>query len=251
MLRIIFKSFLIGAALLTLTLASDALAQKSAAKDNFEEGIKFKEEGSLFQAKEKFEQALEIDPGYHIARVELAGTYADLNMLDEAVDELAKLKKITKPLRKLHTYKGLVHYKLGLDVWTKLAQNHPEYMYKDDGKVSFIKKEVSAELQIDKLKKKINQDTTNLEARYQLRGMYYDVALQELQLAIKEAPKDTLANLTLGLAYLERGKKDLALKQKQVLEKFDQKSAADLQAMIDFVEQGKKELEDYLKEGDL
>ncbi len=245
----IVQVMFVAAALILLQSSQEVLAQKSGAKESFKTGMEYKQAGSLFQAKEKFEEALKIDPGYHAARIELAGCYADLNMLEEAQNELAKLKKMTKYPPKYHTYKGLIHYKLGLDVWTKLAQNHPEYMYKDDGKVSFIKKGEPAETQIAKLKNKVEQDTTQLEARYQLRGMYYDVAISELQSAVKEGSKDTLAILTLGLTYLERGKKDLALKQKEILDKIDAKSAADLQAMIDFVEQGKKELDEYLKQG--
>jgi len=251
MLTQISRSALILAAFLLLGLNQSALAQKPAAKKNLEQALQYKEEGSLFQAKEELQKALEIDPGYHTARVELAGVYADLNMLEEAADELAKLKKVSQPLPRYHTYQGLVNYKLGLETWTKLVQNHPEYMYKDDGTVNFLKKGTSPESQIDKLEKRIEKDTTRFEARYQLRGMYYDVAIAELGQAVKQMSKDTLANLTLGLTYLERGKKDLALKQKQALEKIDPKSAEDLQAMMDFVEQGKKELEEHLKKDNM
>jgi Tfp pilus assembly protein PilF len=251
MLKQISRSVLILAAFFLLGINQPAWAQKPAAKKNLEQALQYKEEGSLFQAKESLQKALEIDPGFHTARVELAGVYADLNMLDEAADELAKLKKVSQPLPRYHSYQGLVNYKQGLETWTKLVQNHPEYMYKDDGTVQFIKKGVSPEAQVDKLEKKIEKDTTQFEARYQLRGMYYDVAIAELVQAVKQAPKDTLANLTLGLTYLERGKKDLVLKQKQALEKIDPQSAKDLQAMMDFVEQGKKELEEDLNKDNM
>ncbi len=239
------------AAMLVFGFCSWALAQKPEAKKHFDSGLKYKEEGSNFQAKEEFLKALKIDPGYQAARIELAGVYADLNMLQEASDELAKLKKVAKPLPKYHTYKGLVNYKQGLEVWTKLVQNHPEYMYKDDGTVQFLKKGISPEAQIDNLAKKIEKDTTQFEARYQLRGMYYEVAIAELEQAVKQAPKDTLANLTLGLVYLERGKKDLVERQQKVLEKLDAKSASDLKYMMDFVEQGKKELEGDLNKDNM
>lgn|SRR5574341_789104 len=242
---------LLFAAMLVAGSSSLVSAQKPEAKKHFDSGMQYKLDGSLFQAKESLQKALEIDPGYHTARLELAGVYADLNMLKEAADELAKLKKLTKPLPKYHTYKGLVNYKQGLETWTSLVQNHPEYMYKDDGTVQFIKKGIAPETQIDKLEKKIEKDTTQFEARYQLRGMYYDMAIAELEQAVKQVPKDTLANLTLGLTYLERGKKDLVLRQKQALEKIDPQSAKDLQAMIDFVEQGKKELEGKLNQDNM
>src|SRR3990172_2476172 len=208
--------------------------------------MQLKQEGSNFQAKEKFEKALEVDPNYQMARVELAGVLAALNMLPEAVDELAKVKSGGKSISKYHCYKGLVNYKLGLDVWTKLAQNRPEYMYMDEGKVKFIKEGSAPEVQIDKLKKKIELDTTNFEGRYKLRGMYYDVATTELKQAVAENPKDTLAVLTLGLVYTERSLKNLAEKQLAALEKIDKKSASDLKFMMEYVEQGKKELQEYM-----
>ena len=236
---------ILGAVL--LLWQGSVLAQKPEAKKKFEEGIQYKEMGMNFQAKESFQKALKLDPQYHSARVELAGVYADLNMMEEAIAELAMLKKVTKPVPKYHTYSGLINYKIGLEIWTKLVQNHPEYMYKDDGKVRFIKKGEPEEVQIDKLAKKVERDTTQWEARYQLRGMYYDLAADELLKAVKENSKDTLANLTLGLVYLEKGKKDLALKQQEVLAKLDKKAGEDLKFMIEYVEQGKKELEETLK----
>ncbi|OGC90306.1 MAG: hypothetical protein A2142_05095 [candidate division Zixibacteria bacterium RBG_16_48_11] len=227
------------------------LAQKPEAVESFKMGMSYKLQGSNFQAREKLQEALKIDPNYHQARVELAGVYADLNMLPEALTELKKASKSAQKVPKLRCYQGLVNYKLGLEVWTNLVQNHPEYLFKDKGTVKFIKEGLPAETQIDKLKKKIERDTTNLEARHELRGMYYEVAIAELSKAIKEAAKDTLANLTLGLVYLERGRKDLALKQQALLEKIDPKTATDLKNMINFVEEGKKEWEKELKERNL
>src|SRR4030067_3765027 len=100
MLRHISRSALILTAFLLLGLSQSALAQKPAAKKNLEQALQYKEEGSLFQAKEELQKALKADPGYHIARVELAGVYADLNMLEEAASELAKLRKVSQPLPK-------------------------------------------------------------------------------------------------------------------------------------------------------
>ncbi len=121
------------AVIFVMESSSLVLAQRPEAKKHFDSGMLYKEDGSNFQAKEEFLKALKIDPGYHAARVELAGVYADLNMLDEASDELDKLRKVTRPLPKYHTYKGLVNYKQGLEVWTNLVQNHPEYLFKDNG----------------------------------------------------------------------------------------------------------------------
>lgn len=227
--------------------SSLALAQKPEAKKNFEKGMKYKQEGSNFQAREQFQKALEIDPNYSAARVELGGVYADLNMLEEASGELSKVNKSGKKVPKLHSYLGLVYYKLGLKEWTDLVQNDPEYMFKDKGEVKFIKDGTRSGIQIDKLKKKIGLDTTNFEARYWLRGMYYDLAIDQFKQALQDNPKDTLAYLTLGLTYLERGKEDLAAKQQEALEKIHPPSAKVLVQELERREQGKKEMEELKK----
>src|SRR3972149_2095680 len=135
------------------------LAQKPEAVESFKMGMSYKLQGSNFQAREKLQEALKIDPNYHQARVELAGVYADLNMLPEALTELKKASKSAQKVPKLRCYQGLVNYKLGLEVWTNLVQNHPEYLFKDKGTVKFIKEGLPAETQIDKLKKKIEPKT--------------------------------------------------------------------------------------------
>ncbi|MCI0532331.1 MAG: tetratricopeptide repeat protein [candidate division Zixibacteria bacterium] len=233
----------LGIAILGILVSGIAYAQKPEALDSFKRGIQFKNDGSFFQAKAMFEQALKQDPKFHQARVELAAAYLELNQYDKAEEEFAQLKKTKSTLYKYHTYRGLMNYRKGLRVWTDLVKNEfKQYVFKDDGSEKFIAAGSPPEVQIDKQVKKVNQDTTDFEARYRLRGMYYDFAIQELQQGVKENAQDTLAGITLGLVYLERGRPDLAKKQAESLDKIHAMSADVLRREIERLAQAKAEL---------
>ncbi len=219
------------------------------AQRHYDLGMKFKEDDRA-RAISEFQKAVTLDPNFTEARFELGSMYIDNGQLDKALVELKIVKKHNPNHRKLHTHFGLIYHRWGLLEWSQAIQIDPAYIYKDDGKQVFYKKGTPPEEIINQYKKELDKDTVNPMALYNLRGVYYDLAIEEYTKAVRVNPKDTLAQLSLGLSYLERGKMDKAKAQLKVLEKLSMEAANNLRQSIVYQEQQRVQFQDMQKAGD-
>ena len=220
-----------------LGLIGTAFAKVNAkAQKHYEIGMKYRELDRV-RAISEFQKAVTLDPNFIEARFELGSMYIDNGQLDKALVELKIVKKHNPNHRRLHTHFGLIYHRWGLIEWSRAIQIDPVYIYKDDGKQVFYKKGTPPEIQINQYKKEMEKDTSNALAHYNLRGVYYDLAIEAYVKGVAANPQDTLAHLSLGLAYLERGKTEKAKAQMAILEKLSPEAANNLRQSIVYQEQ--------------
>ncbi len=218
------------------------------AQKYYDLGMKLKEEDRV-RAIAEFQKAVTLDPNFTEARFELGSMYIDNGQLDKALVELKIVRKNDPSHRRLHTHLGLIYHRWGLIHWSRAIQIDPVYIYKDDGRQVFYKSGTPPEEIINQYKRELDKDTTNPTALYNLRGVYYDLAIDEYGKAVRVNPKDTLAQLSLGLSYLERGKMDKAKAQLKVLEKLSMEAANNLRQSIVYQEQQRAQFQQMQKAG--
>ena len=232
--------FLIG-------IASTAFAKVNPkAQKHYDLGMKYRELDRV-RAISEFQKAVTLDPNYTEARFELGSMYIDNGQLDQALVELKVVKKHNPGHRRLNTHFGLIYHRWGLIQWQTAIQIDPIYIYKDDGKQVFYKPGTPPEGIINQYKKEIEKDSMSVLARYNLRGVYYDLAIEAYLKAIRLNPKDTLAHLSLGLSYLERGKVDKAKAQLKILEKLSMEAANILKQDLAYQEQQRIQFQEMQK----
>lgn len=218
------------------------------AQKHYELGMKFKEDDRV-RAISEFQKAVTLDPNFTEAHFELGSMCIDNGQLDKALVELKFVKKNDPNHRRLHTHFGLIYHRWGLIHWSRAIQIDPVYIYKDDGKQVFYKPGTPPEEIINQYKRELDKDTTNTTALYNLRGVYYDLAIDEYSKAVRINPKDTLAQLSLGLSYLERGKMEKAKSQLKVLEKLSMEAANNLRQSIVYQEEQRVQFQQMQKAG--
>jgi len=233
-------SWLIPAILLVLIPIS-AFAVNKEAKKHFDEAMKLKT-NAISNALEELKQAIKIDPKYVEAHYHLGTLYHHKKLFDEALKEYKIVQKLNPKFPKLNYVIGALYYTQGVFAWTRAAQIDDNYLYKDDGKQVFYKKGTDPEKSINQYKKITDKDTMAVVAYYNLRGVYYDLAIIEYEKAVKANPKDTAAQYDLGLVYLERGKVDKTKEQLKILDNLSPGHAQGLQQMIDMEEAQRKML---------
>ena len=216
------------------------------AQRHYEIGMKYREYDRV-QAISEFQKAVTLDPNFTEARFELGSMYIDNGQLDKALVELKIVKRQNPSHRKLHTHIGLVYHRWGMIEWSRAIQIDPIYIYKDDGKQVFYNKGTQPEITINQYKKEMERDTTNPLAHYNLRGVYYDLAIEAYLKGVAANPQDTLAHLSLGLAYLERGKMEKAKAHLKILEKLSPEAANILKQSLVYQEQQRKQFQEEQK----
>lgn len=216
-------------------------AQKKDAKVYFDRAMELKT-SSISQAIGELKKAVEINPKYTEAHYQLGLLYHHSKLFDEALKEYKMVQKLDPEFPKLHYVFGALFYTQGIFAWTKAAQIDQSYLYKDDGTEIFYKEWIEPEQAIEKYKKSVNEDTLNPLALYNLRGVYYDLAIMEYQKAIESNPNDTAAQYELGLVYLERGKIDKTKNQLKILENLSPGHARGLEQQMEMEEAQKKML---------
>jgi tetratricopeptide (TPR) repeat protein len=227
-------AWLVPVILLSLVPISAFGVSKEAQK-HFDEAKKLSKD-ELSKAIVEMKEAIRLEPKWVEAHYHLGTFYQHKKLFDDALREYKAVGKLDPKYPKLHYVLGALYYTEGVLAWTKASQIDNSYLYKDDGKQVFYKKGTTPEKAIEPYKKIVEKDTSNALAFYNLRGVYYDLALLEYQQAVKAHPNDTAAQYDLGLVYLERGRTDKARQQIKVLEKLSEGHASGLKQQIDMEE---------------
>jgi tetratricopeptide (TPR) repeat protein len=233
-------SWLIPVILLVLMPVSTYAVNKEA-KKHFDEAMKLQNK-AISNAIDELKSAIKIDPKYTEAHYHLGTLYHQKKLFDEAMKEYRIVQKLNPRFPKLNYVIGALYYTQGVLAWTRAAKIDNNYLYKDDGKQVFYKKGTDPEKAINQYRKITDRDTMAVLAYYNLRGVYYDLAIIEYEKAVKANPKDTSAQYDLGLVYLERGKLNKTKEQLKILENLSPGHAQGLQQMIAMEEAQKKML---------
>ncbi len=227
--------------IIILVLPISALGISKEAQKHFDEAQRLKA-NELSKAIVEMKEAIRLEPKWVQAHYHLGTFYQHKKLFDDALREYKIVAKLDPKYPKLHYVLGSLYYTRGIMAWTKAAQLDPSYLYKDDGKQIFYKKGTSPEKAVEPYKKIVEKDTANAPAFYNLRGVYYDLAILEYEQAVKAYPKDTSAQYDLGLVYLERAKIDKAKEQIKILENLSPGHANGLQQQFDMEESQRKML---------
>lgn len=233
-------SWLIPVILLVLIPVTTYAVNKEA-KKHFDEAMKLQNK-AISNAIDELKLAIKIDPKYTEAHYHLGTLYHQKKLFDEAMKEYKIVQKLNPRFPKLNYVIGAFYYTQGVLAWTRAVQIDNNYLYKDDGKQVFYKKGTDPEKAINQYKEITDKDTMAVLAYYNLRGVYYDLAIIEYEKAVKANPKDTSAQYDLGLVYLERGRPDKVKEQLKILENLSPGHVQGLQQMIDMEEAQKKML---------
>ncbi len=182
------------------------------------------------------------------AHFKLGSIYTDASSFERALEEYSLVGKLKPNYPGLHTNLGLTYYRMGIREWARAVKIDKNYLYKDDGREAFYKKGDKRETLISRYKKQIEKNPSTAQAYYRLRGVYFDIAIEEYKLALKQDSSDVSAHLGLGLTYLERGMKERALAQKKLLDRLSVKDAEALNQMIIYEEEQKQLLEKVIRQ---
>ena len=217
-------------------------SNKREAKIHFDEAMRVKNT-SISKAIEELRNAIKINPKYVEAHYHLGTFYHHKKLFDLALKEYQTVQKLDPEFPKLHYVLGALYYTQGVFAWTNAAKLDEIYLYKDDGSEVFYKEGTDPQKEIEKYQALIEEDTTNALAYYNLRGIFYDLAIMEYQKAVEANPMDTAAHYDLGLVYLERGKRDKVEKQIKILEDLSPGYVGGLHKQIEMEEAQKKMLQ--------
>ena len=212
---------------------------KKEAKQHFDEAMRVKNT-AMSKAIDELRIAVKIDPKYAEAHYHLGTLYHHKQLFDQALEEYKTVQKLDPEFPKLHYVIGALYYTRGVFAWMKAAQIDETFLYKDDGTEVFYKEGADPVKEIGKYKVLTEEDTTDALAFYNLRGVYYDLAIIEYQKAIEANPKDTSAHYDLGLVYMERGFPDKTKAQIQILENISPGHSLGLQQQMEMEEAQKK-----------
>ncbi|HVP35780.1 MAG TPA: tetratricopeptide repeat protein [Terriglobales bacterium] len=226
------RFFWIAPVLFILLLPVSVLAVTKEAQKHYDEAMNLKT-SELSKAIIEMKEAIRLEPKWAQAHYDLGTFYQHKKLFDDALREYRTVGRLDPNYPKLHYVLGSLYYTQGVIAWSKAAQIDQSYFYKDDGKQVFYKPGTSPEKALAPYKKIVEKDTTNALAFYNLRGVYYDLAILEYQQAVKAYPNDTAAQYELGLVYLERAKIEKARLQIKTLEKLSEGHANGLKQQID------------------
>ena len=229
----------LGLALVVLIIPISAYGVSKEAQKHYDEAMRLSTK-ELANAIDEMRLAVKLEPKWADAHYHLGTFYQQKQLFDEAMSEYKKVAQLNPKYPKLHYILGAFYYTRGVMAWSRAAKIDKSYFYKDDGKQVFYKPGTPPEKAINQYKKIADKDTLNAPALYNLRGVYYDLAILEYQQAVKTNPNDTSAQYELGLVYLERNKVDRATQQVKALEKLSEGHASGLQQQINMEEAQRK-----------
>lgn len=99
----VFKVVLI---FLLICLSLNCSSKEKQAEKHFKDGFGYQNQGNLDKAIEEYEKAIELNPNYLQAHMNLGAVYIGQKKYDQAIDEFNAVVK-------LNYYYGTAHYNLG------------------------------------------------------------------------------------------------------------------------------------------
>jgi len=165
-------------------------------------GTIYHRQSRFVEALRQFETAVEINPQFVEAGLNLVATLCDLSRYEEARDVFSNLQKLIHPRTK---QPGLV---MG-----RLANQHAAsgYLYEDSGMAAEAIQEYRRALSLYEQMPDVRLQL----AKLLLKTGQLEKAQQELELIVKHYPDSVGARNYLGILYLKRGNADLAKHQWQ------------------------------------
>jgi tetratricopeptide (TPR) repeat protein len=212
------------------------------AEAHYELGVLYDEKEDHAGAAQELQKAININPNYADAHFRLGILYQALRGYDQTLSQFEEVLRINPNFPRIHTAMGNVYYERGVRTWGKAIKLDWSYLLPDTLKEIAYKNKDELRKAIESYINTTEFDTTNAAAYAKLSQAYYTWAQDEYQKAIAVDPSDTIAQLQLGLTFLERGYQNKAMNQSEALKKLDPRAADLLLQEIQHKEQEEMEL---------
>lgn len=231
-----------------LLLAGACRKKTEEAKRHFDQGLQYEAQEKLEEAIREYNQAIQLHPNYADAHFHLGRVYQRVRGYSAAWQEYQKVLRIDSNYPKIHTVLGNLYYERGLNAWDRARKlDWITYLHADTLRQLPFKDRDELLKLIEQYTRKVNVDSADAETFSRLSQAYYIFSVEEYQQAIQANPKDTAAQLNLGLAFSEQGYPHKAMAQYETLKRLDPRSAELLLTMIKQKEQEKLSLEEARK----
>lgn len=220
------------------------------ADQHFKLGVQYFEEKQMEDALRELRKAVELNPQHADARYHLGSLYHVLKAYSRAVKEFEELMRVNPNYPKVHTALANLYYERGLMMWSRAVRlDQMAYWLPDTTrKLPFEDKAGLVDL-VQEYSNKVNVDSADAETLSRLSQAYFILAGDEYELAVEANPKDTTAQLYLGMTYSEQGYTDKAWAQYDVIKEFDASAAELLNTILQQKEREKEDIEKAKKQG--
>ena len=220
------------------------------ADQHFSLGVQYFEEKQMEDALRELRKAVELNPQHHDARYHLGSLYHVLKAYSRAIKEYEELLRMNPDYPKIHTAFANLYYERGLMMWSRAVKlDQMAYWLPDTTrKLPFEDKAGLVDL-VQEYSNKVNVDSADAETLSRLSQAYFILAGDEYELAVEANPKDTTAQLYLGMTYSEQGYTDKAWAQYDVIKEFDPSAAELLNTVLQQKEREKEDMERVRKQG--
>jgi len=220
------------------------------AEKHFKLGAQYFEEEQMEDALRELRKAVELNPQHADARYHLGSLYHVLKAYSRALKEYEELLRINPNYPKVHTAFANLYYERGLMAWSRAVKRDQIAYWLPDTtrKLPFEDKDGLVALKQEYLNK-INVDSADGETYSKLSQAYFILAGDEYEMAVKADPKDTTAQLYLGMTYSEQGYPHKAWAQYEVIKEFDPNAAELLNTILEQKEREEKDIEEAKKKG--
>ena len=220
------------------------------AEKHFKLGVQYFEEKQMEDALRELRKAVELNPQHADARYHLGSLYHVLKAYSRAVKEYQELLRVNPDYPKVHTAFANLYYERGLMMWSRAVKlDQMAYWLPDTTrKLPFQDKAELTHL-VQEYLNKVNVDSADGETYSKLSQAYFILAGDEYELAVEANPKDTTAQLYLGMTYSEQGYSQKAWARYEVIKEFDPSAAQLLNTILEQKEREKKDIEEAKKKG--
>jgi Tfp pilus assembly protein PilF len=220
------------------------------AEEHFKLGAQYFADKQMEDALRELKKALELNPEHTHARYYLGSLYHTAKAYSWALKEYKELLRIDPNYPRIHTGFANLYYERGLMAWSRaVKRDQMAYWLPDTTReLPFKDKDGLFEL-VQEYHNKIEVDSADAETYSKLSQAYFILAGEEYEIAVKADPKDTTAQLYLGMTYSEQGYPYKAWSQHEVLKEFDPSAAELLRTILEQKEKEESDMKQAKKQG--
>ena len=245
-----WMALVLGLSLLAFLLSGCGGDKKEQARQHLKVGVQYFEEKEMDEALRELKKAVELDPDFADAHFNLGGLYHALKAYSLAIKEYQEVQRLDPAYPRIHTSFANLYYERGLMAWGRAVKFDRLAFWLPDTtrELPFESKDELLKL-IEQYQNTVRSDTADAETFSKLSQAYFVLAEEEYLKAVQANAADTTAQLYLGLTYSERGYRNRAMAQYEVLKKISPNAAELLLSVLTQKEREKDQIEQFKKAG--
>lgn len=220
------------------------------AEEHFRLGAQYFADKQLDDALRELKKALELNPQHTHARYHLGSLYHTAKAYSLALKEYKELLRIDPNYPRVHTGFANLYYERGLMAWSRaVKRDQVAYWLPDTTRQLPFEDKTGLVALVQEYHNKIEVDSAEAETYSKLSQAYFILAGDEYEMAVKANPKDTTAQLYLGMTYSEQGYPYKAWARYEVIKEFDPSAAELLNTILKQKEREEADIEKARKQG--